>query len=845
MSGPNSVGFKRGYEGEDLYLPSQRRNRNVIPNQHFGVVSPLIVNTYEDLSKNVIWINNEDFEDWFKKKRTVGHSDYYLQIAKKIYQVAIKDWIPRDYIGVTPLQYDEFKEANIVFNEGSQEAVQFATLMRANKANELAAITFEICHHDGYNDIEDAGLATYDLAELRQRVHFLLNYKYATVGQQFLIDLSQGRYKLTVMKQSEFQTDDRKFSPACLISQNTAIEFKIPHNQEITIARQETYDPDLKFNFRVSYENEDLSRTVLLNLDDLKNKINQIFAQKCLCVGDKQILPYQSEILEIFFLGVKGNALPSSHRQYSASYFFDKNPICLTSGCHISFIKNEIYYAKEFAAEVYSVQRKAKAPRNGHFLDSAMIEEALRTYKSTILIGHLVTLNLPDYKIVLDVKNATPVDASHAKESKRWKRQWNLTDDCKITFTTKKNLRWCLVDNLQTKEVKKVNVRISYKTIQTVSLPEKELKEAIRMVLNKGFLKNQPFKVTIGNHTLDLTIDELEFAENQTNKKTYGQIGVLSDQSEICLINKCNNLAITSKTLGWNPVDKLKELGFGGLSEHGKNILEKIVNERVSPLKEEVEKRGNKPTKGIVLYGPPGTGKTLLARNLGKILGCDENHIMLISGTDIYKKFIGESEEHVRKLFAPALEAAQKFKDESEVFLLVIDEIDGILSHRSGDHKWHNSVVTTFLSQMDGLEQFNNIIVVGMTNRLEQIDNAVIRSGRFEEFVEIAPPKVEGRKEILQIYTASMEKKGLLAKDIDFDLLADKTRGYTGADLCALVKKASDHAIKRLQTLVYKGESIEGSPEGLTTMKDFLNALEQMKIEKPNGMSEGAKMMYG
>lgn len=835
---------KRGREGgQEEGLPSQRRVNIVFPDQFFGTVCPIVVNTYEDLARNVVWINRADFRKFFHKNYQVNDSNQYIQIAKNIYQVAVKEWISPSCIGLTPLQFQEIKDFNVIYNDSAFESVQIATLFRAHRTQSIASITFVLSSHDGYNSF-DSKMVTYDLAELRQRCHFLLNEKFSTIGQQFLIDLPKGRCKLKSVKQLNLNPDN-EFSPASLITSNTLFEFRIAEGENISIARQEAFDADVKFNFKVTLENDDETKTFFIDLDELKQKINSALSGKSLCTGDRFSIKHNDRDLQISFSGLKGNQLASNHKHYCSSYYFEQNPICLTTANHISFIKNEINPAKELAVEVYSVNRKAKAPRAGRFLDVRAIEEAIKNYKTPFIIGQLATLNLKNEKVVVDIKNATPVDPLVSKESKKFKRQWGLTEDCKISLTTKRILRWCLVDNLDSVEVKKVEIKLFYRSYQTASIPETDLKEAISRVLEKGFLKDQTFHVTVCNHTIDATICDFDYPNKQVSKKKYGQIGKLIENAEISLINKSNNLSITNKIISGNLGLKLKELGIGGLSNEGKRILRKIVSERSSPLKEEFEKREQKPTKGVLLYGPPGTGKTLLARNLGKILGCGENHVMLISGTDVYNKWVGESEKNVRELFAPALEAAKKFKDDSEVFLLVIDEIDGILSHRTGEHKWSNSVVTTFLAQMDGLEEFNNILVIGMTNRREQLDSAVLRSKRFSEQIEITAPDLEGRKEIFQIYTNEMEKKGLLEKGIDFDLLASKTEGFTGADLAQLVKKASDYAIERLEELVYANQSISDRVEGLTTMNDFINALNEMQKLHSKELPEAVKMMYG
>ena len=305
-------------------------------------------------------------------------------------------------------------------------------------------------------------------------------------------------------------------------------------------------------------------------------------------------------------------------------------------------------------------------------------------------------------------------------------------------------------------------------------------------------------------------------------------LGKISEKTVIKILN----LAVTSREIIKSPFAQLSALGVGGLPPQAKEILSTIIDERRSPIKEYRERMGLPPTKGLLLYGPPGTGKTLLARSLGALLGCSEEHVQLLSGTSVYSKWVGASEANVRALFAPALEACKKFKNDSEIFLLIIDEIDGILSQRHGgsSNKWQNTVVNEFLAQMDGLEQFDNILVVGMTNRLEDLDAAIVRSGRFGSHIQLSLPELAGRKEILQIHCQKMLDAKLLDDDINFDKLAAETAGMSGADLQNLVKKAAGHALKRFKELYENG--VELGPhckEAKTCMLDLKKALSQLK----------------
>jgi ATP-dependent 26S proteasome regulatory subunit len=536
------------------------------------------------------------------------------------------------------------------------------------------------------------------------------------------------------------------------------------------------------------------------------------------------------------------------HFTYAASYFFGRNPIRLYPGKNLTFIRNEVVVAESLAAEVCAVQKRSTGvhrEHGGRYLSAKAINKALAMVKSSFIINHLVVLELAEARVTLEVKGATPAVALPSKDSTKWKRQWCLGENCKIALSMRPPLSWQLVDHRDAVAVKKLSVRVLLKGNQKVKIAENELRDALRKMIQEGVTINQVLNLTLQNHHLTCTTSGFEYLEKQELAPTYGVVGLLAPEGEIELHNASSNLmAITAKSPTKDPVLRLKELGFGGLSAEARRIIRKLVSERSSPLKEQMARLGMKPTKGVLFYGPPGTGKTFLARNLGTLLGCGENHVMLISGTDVYHKLVGESERNVRELFAPAIAASKNFKDDSEVFVLVIDEIDAILSNRTSNQNWSNSVVTTFLAQMDGLVQFNNILIVGMTNRREQLDSAVLRSGRFDEQLEIAAPDAVARKEILEIHTDTMARQGLLDMGVDFDLLASKMSNFTGADICNMVKKAFGYSIERLQELHYRDMPIEDCRERMITMKDFMRAIAEMMGGNPNKSCASIQNMY-
>ncbi|KAF2863016.1 AAA-domain-containing protein [Piedraia hortae CBS 480.64] len=246
------------------------------------------------------------------------------------------------------------------------------------------------------------------------------------------------------------------------------------------------------------------------------------------------------------------------------------------------------------------------------------------------------------------------------------------------------------------------------------------------------------------------------------------------------------------------PDFKFESLGIGGLDKEFSSVFRRAFASRLVPPGL-AAKMGLNHVRGLLLFGPPGTGKTLMARQIGKMLNAREPKI--VNGPEILNKYVGQSEENIRKLFADA-EAEQKAEgDKSGLHIIIFDELDAITKQRgsgsSGGTGVGDNVVNQLLSKLDGVEQLNNILVIGMTNRKDLIDEALLRPGRLEVQMEIPLPDEPGREQILKIHTAKMAANNMLAKDVNLADLAARTRNFSGAELNGLVKAAQSNAIQR------------------------------------------------
>jgi len=224
--------------------------------------------------------------------------------------------------------------------------------------------------------------------------------------------------------------------------------------------------------------------------------------------------------------------------------------------------------------------------------------------------------------------------------------------------------------------------------------------------------------------------------------------------------------------------------------------------------------------KGILLHGPPGTGKTLIAKAVAKMT---ESNFISVKGPELLSKWVGESEKGVREIFRKARQAAP--------CIVFLDEVDAIVPIRgtgSGSHVTEN-VVSQILTEIDGLEELHNVLIIGATNRLDIVDPAILRPGRFDRIIEVPMPDAKGRENIFKIHT----KKKPLEKDVDYAKLVELSDGFSGAEIAAVANRAAISALKR-----YVGGKTQSVKEIKISQKDLVDAIKKVrpslsKVEQP------------
>ncbi|CVK32952.1 Protein CdcH (fragment) [Methanoculleus bourgensis] len=298
---------------------------------------------------------------------------------------------------------------------------------------------------------------------------------------------------------------------------------------------------------------------------------------------------------------------------------------------------------------------------------------------------------------------------------------------------------------------------------------------------------------------------------------------VMIEPENAVIITRNTKIEFSEKpAAGFEGVKRISYEDIGGLKGELQRVRETIELPMRHP--EIFRKLGIEPPKGVLLYGPPGTGKTLIAKAVASESGA---HFISIAGPEVISKYYGESEQRLREVFEEARQNAPA--------IIFIDELDSIAPRREEvTGEVERRVVAQLLTMMDGLEERGQVVVIGATNRLDAIDPALRRPGRFDREIEIGVPPEDDRAQVLQIHTRGMP----LADDVDIGYIAQQTHGFVGADLAALAREAAIKALRRyLPEIDMEAEEIP--PETLEKMevvsKDFREALRDVG---PSAMRE-------
>lgn len=375
--------------------------------------------------------------------------------------------------------------------------------------------------------------------------------------------------------------------------------------------------------------------------------------------------------------------------------------------------------------------------------------------------------------------------------------------------------------------------------LSVLDIKDEELEPHFRQrFMSQVLVRRQPLLIDWNGQLVKfqvLNMDTVDLGAMTGQAKSGGKVemGMVGSQTEIEFTQgptgKIRILSSKVQTRNiFRPDFNFEELGIGGLTKEFGDIFRRAFAARVFPP-QVIRGLGITHVRGMLLHGPPGTGKTLIARQIAKFLKAAEPKI--VNGPEILNKYVGQSEENIRKLFADAEKEQAAQGDNSQLHIIILDEIDAICKSRGSSRDSSgvgDSIVNQFLAKIDGVNSLNNILLIGMTNRMDMIDEALLRPGRLEVHVEISLPDEKGRVEILNIHTKNMRDEGFLDSNVTSEWLASQTKNFSGAELEGLIRSATSYSLNR-KVDVSETASAKNLTDITVLKEDFELALTEVK----------------
>ena len=304
-------------------------------------------------------------------------------------------------------------------------------------------------------------------------------------------------------------------------------------------------------------------------------------------------------------------------------------------------------------------------------------------------------------------------------------------------------------------------------------------------------------------------LPEIDLDEEKISSEILQKIQITSDDFRDALKevrpSALREVQVQIPNVSWDDV--------GGLDELKEELKEAV--EWPIKYKDAYDYVDVESPKGILLHGPPGTGKTMIAKALAKMT---ESNFISIKGPELLSKWVGESEKGVREIFRKARQAAP--------CIIFLDEVDALVPRRgSGGSESHvtENVVSQILTEIDGLEELHNVLIIGATNRLDIVDEALLRPGRFDRIIEVPNPDTKGRKHIFEIHT----KNKPLESDVNIAKLVELTDDFSGAEIAAIANRAALAALKR-----YVGDKSQNVKDIKISQQDLIDAVDKVKPRK-------------
>ena len=841
-------------------IRAPKRQMRVRPN---GMSAELVIfQSMPEAGTNRVLLHERDFQKLFPQAS--GLSDPLIQVANRVYEVVSVNWLEPGQIGVNKAQILDLRPYAFGPSEDRVLIVPFKrSVPSATQINVRV-------------DLQEAPSSPrspvpLDIDKLREQFFSTFKGKVFTEGQLFYMPHEKGLLKIKVSKLAGGEASTKIGQ----LSLSTFAKFQVASKQRVSLVDSVDEEEVESYQLRIScvdkggnewYKGHGVPPLVL-DPDEIKYQVisrlkgSEIAEGHQLKIHHNAHWSYQVE-LEDVLLWDEDLEVPDHKQVYQLT---DPSKIELLPSFNVllreeplgGFSEAEELTLSVIAAVPKDLQKPSETLSVGV---NELTEEFLDKYEGMPLApSEQFTLRCASGKYLFQVKNLKAKEGEGEEPS----ASCEVSDQTKVKLQVAQGAALNLVDTTDVMPLSSVSFEIQrvrdllpeqlkamLGSAAPLEIEEKEIKQALLQVLPKKISSKQKVPLLYKEEQLILTVTQRSVKGDKPPETTHGYLGAVTGETTIKFEAKKGgtaSLAAEVKPIDYKNLDaEIAKLGLGGVKDELKQLVRDIIISR-GPLKSAQKKLGLNPPRGLLLYGPPGTGKTTLARGLGSLLGCSGNRLQMLSAPEIWKKYVGESEEKVRELFQPARDAAEKKGDDAPLYMIVIDEIEAILGKRKEDSKrWETSVVDQILGELDGLKSLNNVLFVGMTNHRNQLDPAILRPGRLDTQIELPMPDQDARKEIFDIHLKELVSNGMLGADVDLDALVGKTDRFTGSHIKGLVGKASRIMLARVHERTLDGsinfDDMMNDPKAKVSMEDFLKAIEEIGVRGPSEDPSYAKI---
>lgn len=813
----STIQGKRPGEPLDIQTEPAIKKRKVQTDEDSSIFKMIPMDRWEDLDKNCVYMHELNIERVFGMHQK---TPCFLTIGNYVYEVAI-DNIMLNAISINPLQKSELEDSIFYLNNDPCVSVR-PFFFESRNVISLLELHLQI-RFDYLSPLQ----TTYDYDELKKRCIVKLTGRVVRKNQRFTID-SQENKITAIIKSCHAVVDvfQHYNPPYALVTDNTDIHFENISVRKVSLVREmvnnqlvhchfyatlKTPIPLKDFSYRQKTE-----PSLIIDYNQFSKTVYDCLRFDTIHSGFTKQIEFNDMCFDLTLheMNTKYPLSKDGTNHKDGVYLNPKTKFSFaTSFGQIVFTGGSLAPAK-FAS--FKVIETTVQPTNP-WIDKSELEKKIKENQelATLQQFHVET-NDGTFLLRLEDAGDLAQKNENINPDVHFQSRWKFLDTSIFNFSLDPSLKLAFIENSNPEVLSEVTIEVTvFDDLKNLDIRrnaeqkkhsyevlEMDLREAIQKLEPKPIVENQTFEVKIFEQTFTLKAKNFQFKESELHNKI-SLLGTVNSDTRISFIkNESSHIRIIPKKKNLQAdqfIATLNKAGLGAMGTQLEELIHKIVIFQDASFEEDLNLCDMKPPRGVIFYGPPGTGKTTLAKNLANFLGAESENVTFISAPEILQKYVGESEKMIRSYFEKAAAAQKKYGRKSPLHVLIFDEFDSIAYKRSDKNPlWTVSLVNQLLASIDGPTELNNILVVGITNRMDSLDPAVIRPGRFEVHLEFSLPDEEGRYEIFEIHTRNLAQKNTLAKDVDLKALAKATSGFSGADIMGLVKAAYSYRNRRL-----------------------------------------------